>query len=63
MWVEGDWIFTTPVGRPVTPNSDYFEWKALLKDAGYVTHAFTMPATPPRRCCSCSAFRSGLSWV
>jgi integrase len=34
LWQEGDWVFTTPIGRPLNPNSDYHEWKTLLKVAG-----------------------------
>jgi integrase len=29
-----DWVFTSPTGRPLVPNSDYHRWKALLKAAG-----------------------------
>jgi integrase len=32
-WHEGDWVFTSPTGRPLVPNSDYHRWKALLKAA------------------------------
>ncbi|GAA3669998.1 hypothetical protein GCM10022224_037720 [Nonomuraea antimicrobica] len=34
LWQEGDWVFTTATGRPVSPYTDYQEWKALLKAAG-----------------------------
>lgn len=34
LWHEGGWVFTTPVGRPVNPNTDYHQWKALLREAG-----------------------------
>jgi integrase len=27
-------VFATPTGRPLNPNTDYHEWKQLLKDAG-----------------------------
>ncbi len=27
-------MFTTPTGGPVNPNTDYHEWKQLLRDAG-----------------------------
>jgi integrase len=30
---QGDWVFTSPTGRPLVPNSDYHRWKALLKAA------------------------------
>jgi integrase len=34
MWNEGGWVFTTPTGRPVNPNTDYHEWKQILREAG-----------------------------
>lgn len=34
MWHEGGWVFTTVTGRPINPNTDYHEWKALLREAG-----------------------------
>lgn len=34
LWTEGGWVFATRVGRPIVPNSDYHEWKALLDRAG-----------------------------
>ncbi|MET9241075.1 site-specific integrase [Nonomuraea sp. NPDC003709] len=34
LWEEGDWVFTTATGRPVSPYSDYHEWKDLLASAG-----------------------------
>jgi hypothetical protein len=33
LWHEGDWVFATATGQPLNPNSDYREWKQLLKDA------------------------------
>lgn len=38
LWEEGGWVFTTLAGRPISPNSDYHEWRALLERAG-VRHA------------------------
>lgn len=38
LWHEGEWVFTTLLGRPIAPNSDYHEWRALLQRAG-VRHA------------------------
>lgn len=38
LWEEGSWLFATRFGRPINPNSDYREWKALLERAG-VRHA------------------------
>ncbi|MFB9631426.1 tyrosine-type recombinase/integrase [Nonomuraea helvata] len=34
LWQEGDWVFTTATGQPVSPYTDYHEWKALLKATG-----------------------------
>lgn len=34
LWEEGDWVFASPIGRPLNPNSDYHAWKALLGLAG-----------------------------
>jgi integrase len=34
LWQEGGWVFTTPVGRPLSPNTDYHDWKDLLAAAG-----------------------------
>jgi integrase len=31
---RGDWVFTSRTARPLVPNSDYHQWKALLKAAG-----------------------------
>jgi integrase len=30
MWVDGGWVFATPTGGPINPNTDYHEWKRLL---------------------------------
>uniref|UniRef100_UPI002E22DD31 tyrosine-type recombinase/integrase n=1 Tax=Actinoplanes sandaracinus TaxID=3045177 RepID=UPI002E22DD31 len=34
LWEEEGWVFTSPTGRPLNPNTDYHEWKRLLRDAG-----------------------------
>lgn len=34
LWQDGDWVFVTPTGRPLSPNTDYHEWKRLLREAG-----------------------------
>ncbi len=34
LWTEGGWVFATRTGGPLSPNSDYHEWKALLQRAG-----------------------------
>lgn len=34
LWAEDGYVFTTLTGRPINPNTDFHEWKDLLKDAG-----------------------------
>jgi integrase len=34
LWRESGYVFTTPLGEPVNPNTDYHHWKRLLGDAG-----------------------------
>jgi len=34
LWDEGGWVFASPTGRPLNPNSDYHAWKSLLRGAG-----------------------------
>jgi len=34
LWHEGGWVFASPTGEPLKPNSDYHAWKALLRRAG-----------------------------
>ncbi|HEU5161139.1 MAG TPA: site-specific integrase [Streptosporangiaceae bacterium] len=34
LWHETGYVFAKPDGNPLNPNTDYREWKALLKDAG-----------------------------
>ena len=34
LWNEGGWVFASPTGRPLNPNTDYHEWKKLLKESG-----------------------------
>ncbi|MFF4415919.1 tyrosine-type recombinase/integrase [Streptosporangium sp. NPDC001559] len=34
LWQEGGWIFATATGGPLNPNTDYHQWKDLLKAAG-----------------------------
>jgi integrase len=34
LWHEGGWVFATPTGEPLNPNTDYHQWKELLKAAG-----------------------------
>jgi integrase len=34
LWAEKGYVFTTPTGEPLSPNTDHHQWKALLKAAG-----------------------------
>jgi integrase len=34
LWSEEGWVFATRTGGPINPNTDYHEWKDLLKAAG-----------------------------
>nr|MBA3488706.1 tyrosine-type recombinase/integrase [Longispora sp. (in: high G+C Gram-positive bacteria)] len=34
LWQEGNWVFATPTGRPLSPRYDYDQWKRLLTAAG-----------------------------
>ncbi len=34
LWREAGYVFTTPVGEPINPSTDYHQWKRLLADAG-----------------------------
>lgn len=33
-WHDEGWVFASPTGEPLNPNTDYHEWKRLLKEAG-----------------------------
>lgn len=34
LWQDDGWVFATPAGGPLNPNTDYHEWKKLLEAAG-----------------------------
>ncbi|MGW4309967.1 tyrosine-type recombinase/integrase [Streptomyces californicus] len=34
LWSEKGYVFTSPTGEPLNPNTDYHKWKELLKAAG-----------------------------
>jgi integrase len=34
LWTDKGYVFTKPDGNPLNPNTDFHEWKALLKEAG-----------------------------
>jgi integrase len=34
LWTDGGWVFATPTGNALNPNTDYRDWKRLLRDAG-----------------------------
>jgi integrase len=33
LWVESNYVFTKRLGGPLSPNTDYHDWKRLLEDA------------------------------
>ena len=33
LWTETDYVFTTPIGQPLNPRTDYTAWKQLLERA------------------------------
>jgi hypothetical protein len=34
LWHDEGWVFATLAGEALNPNTDYYEWKRLLKEAG-----------------------------
>jgi integrase len=34
LWHDEGWVFASPTGEPLNPNTDYHEWKRLLREAG-----------------------------
>ncbi|MFI7357492.1 tyrosine-type recombinase/integrase [Streptomyces avidinii] len=34
LWTGSEYVFTKPLGGPLSPNTDYHDWKKLLGDAG-----------------------------
>jgi len=34
LWAEKGYVFTSPTGEPLNPNTDYHHWKELLQAAG-----------------------------
>ena len=34
LWHDEGWVFAKPDGRPLNPNTDYHEWKALIEEVG-----------------------------
>ncbi|MGW4640771.1 tyrosine-type recombinase/integrase [Sphaerisporangium sp. NPDC004334] len=34
LWQDGGWVFANATGGPLNPNTDYHQWKDLLKAAG-----------------------------
>jgi integrase len=34
LWHNEGWVFASPTGEPLNPNTDYHEWKRLLRGAG-----------------------------
>ncbi len=34
LWQDERWVFASSTGQPLNPNTDYHEWKQLLRNAG-----------------------------
>ncbi|MFJ3787646.1 tyrosine-type recombinase/integrase [Kitasatospora sp. NPDC090091] len=34
LWTDKDYVFASPTGEPLNPNTDYHEWKDILGAAG-----------------------------
>ncbi|MFZ3498739.1 tyrosine-type recombinase/integrase [Streptomyces sp. 5.8] len=34
LWTDSEYVFTKPLGGPLSPNTDYHDWKKLIGDAG-----------------------------
>ncbi|MFJ9076833.1 tyrosine-type recombinase/integrase [Streptomyces sp. NPDC102278] len=34
LWTESEYVFTKPLGGPLSPNTDYHDWKKLIGDSG-----------------------------
>ncbi|MCZ4123903.1 tyrosine-type recombinase/integrase [Streptomyces sp. H39-S7] len=34
LWIDKGYVFTSPTGEPLNPNTDFHKWKELLKAAG-----------------------------
>ena len=52
LWQEGGWVFASALGKPLSLNSDYRDWKALLQAAGVPDgrlHDARRTADPRRR--------------
>ena len=58
LWQDDDWVFTSSVGAPLNPNSDYHRWKALLKEAGVREAGCMTPGTLRPPCSWSSVSRS-----
>ena len=54
LWRDEGWVFASPVGAAINPNTDYHRWKALLRKAAVRDARLTMPDIPRPRCCWCS---------
>lgn len=60
LWHEGGWVFASPTGTPLIPNSDYHEWKApRSRPRGCARRGFMTHGTRRRRCCWCWESPSG----
>jgi len=61
--VEGRWMRVhDPDRRPLNPNTDYHEWKQILREPGLWTAGCTTPGILPRPCCSSCRCTSAPGW-
>lgn len=49
-WEGKGYVFASPIGGPLSPNTDFHTWKRLLGTPAFGTAAFMTLATPPRPC-------------
>lgn len=49
LWMKSEYVFTKPLGGPLSPNTDYHDWKRLLEDAGVRDGRLHDAATRPAR--------------
>ncbi|MFG2963788.1 hypothetical protein ACGFZS_10945 [Streptomyces sp. NPDC048288] len=50
-WEGKGYVFASPTGWPLSPNTDFHVWKRLCGTRGYETAVFMALAMPPRPRC------------
>ena len=51
LWRDSGYVFTTPRGEPVNPNTDHGTGSGGSPTPAFATAASTTPGIPRRRCC------------